>query len=170
MSQWSRSSKFVLGPASWKAHYKQADNTGWASSSAFTLSPPPLVKWQHNVCVLVFFLWLYKFPGKDFSYSFLSIVALFQQHPSHPHNVGKGPKTIISQGKAGAVVWTVIILLVTVIKNMQGTNISNQCCYTLSHVQWHLDAQVASSNTHCSFFPSSNSVFRGKTTTSCNMT
>ena len=68
--------------------------------------------WQHNVCIL-FFLWLYKFPGKTFSHSFLSIVELFQQHPSHPHNVGKGPKTIISQAKAGTVACTVVILLVT---------------------------------------------------------
>lgn len=56
---------------------------------------PPCEMTAQCLCTL-FFLWLYEFPGKAFSYSFLSIVALFQQHPSHPYNVGKGPKTIIS--------------------------------------------------------------------------
>lgn len=55
-----------------------------------------------------------------------SPLLLFQQHPSHPYNVGKGPKTIISQAQAGTVAWTVITALVTGITNMQGTNVSNQ--------------------------------------------
>lgn len=95
----------------------------------FSVPLSPLVRWQHNVCLH----WLYKFPGgKAFSCSFLSIVALFQQHPSHPYNVGKGPKAIISPAQR-LVQWPRLesTFLVIGIKNM----LSNRCSETLTCVQ-----------------------------------
>lgn len=132
-SHWSRSTKFLLGPTSWEAHYKQADNTGWASSSAFhtvALSP----SWDDStMSAYSFSSGFINSQGKpSITASSLLLHCFNSTHPT-PTMWAKAQKTIISQAKAGTVFWTVIILLVTGSKNTQATNTSNQCNCKLSH-------------------------------------
>lgn len=109
---WRRSSKFPWGPHLGRPTINKLITLGGQVPLHFTPWLPPTSSCEMTAQCLCLYLSLalYIPREKPSLYSFLSIVALFQQHPSHPYNVGKGPKTIISWGGAKLVqrVWTAI--------------------------------------------------------------
>lgn len=129
--QWRRSSKFPWGPHLGRPTINKLITLGGQVPLHFTPSLPPTSSCEMTAqCLcLCLSLTLYIPREKPSLYSFLSIVALFQQHPSHPYNVGKGPKTIISWGWGGAKlvqrVWTAISRYE---KSRKEINISKAAC------------------------------------------
>ncbi len=107
MSQWCRSSKFLLGPASWEAYYKQADNTGWASSSAChnaTLSPLWYDSTMSVYSVFPLALWI---PRESLQLQLPLYCCTFSAAPIPSLQCGQRPKTHnLPQAKAGTVDWT----------------------------------------------------------------